>query len=256
LFNQPGGLVLPGVPNVNGEGNGQGNGDSGGGGGGGGGRRGGGSRANPIASQLESLQRSLLTQEEAQIASYARQQETLQAALEQRLITQEEYAALMEASQTQHGERMAQLDAYRYGSGLQQAQAFFGDMAGALSSGNDAMIRASRTFAATEALINAWRAYSQTIADPTLPWFAKFAAGAKVLAAGLSAVNAIKGGGKGGATGAGGAAAASGGQAPLSATLNLQGPFADALSGAIGPLLDALNREAGDRGYQLTARRA
>ncbi|TXH15870.1 MAG: hypothetical protein E6R03_06475 [Hyphomicrobiaceae bacterium] len=44
--------------------------------------------------------------------------------------------------------------------------------------------------------------------DPTVPFWMKFAAAGKVLAAGLGAVNAIKGGG-GGSSGGGGASATS-----------------------------------------------
>lgn len=169
---------------------------------------GGGAASNPVIAQLDALRQSLLTAEEAQIASYQRQQETLAAALEQRLITQQEYQALMEDAQRQHSERMAQIDAYRYGDTLQKAGAFFGDMASAFQSGNEKMAAIGKKFAAIEALINAWRAYNQTLADPSLPFFAKFAAAASVLAAGMNAVQAIKGSGGGAAGGAGGVSAA------------------------------------------------
>lgn len=174
-------------------------------------KTGGGGGVNPITGELETLKNSLMTQEQAQIESYARQQETLAAALEQRLITQQEYAALMEAAQAQNSDNLAQIDAYRYGDGLQKAGAYFGAMATAFASGNDKMAAIGKKFAAIEALINAWRAYAQTLADPSLPFFAKFAAAASVLAAGMSAVSAIKGGGKGG--GGASVGAASGGAA-------------------------------------------
>ena len=216
----------------------------------GGGGGGGGGGVNPVVGQLESLRTSLLTQEEAQMASYQRQQETLQSALEQRLITQQEYQALMEQAQSQHSDTMSNIDAYRYGSGLQQAEAFFGDMADALASGNEEMMRIAKVFGAAEALINAWRAYSQTLADPTLPFLAKFAAAAKVLAAGLGAVNAIKGAGKGGG-GASGGGAVSAPQAPLEVRLNGVTPGSLVSGADIGALLDRLGDEAGDRGYRL-----
>jgi hypothetical protein len=87
-----------------------------------------------------------------------------------------------------------------------------GDMASALQGGNERMARIARVFGAGEALVNAWRAYSQVLADPTLPFFAKIPAALSVLSAGLGAVQAIKGGGSGGAT-AGGAASAATAQA-------------------------------------------
>lgn len=216
----------------------------GGGGGGGGG-------INPIIADLQSVRDALMSQEQVQTESYMRQQETLRSALEQRLLTQQEYNALMEQAQTQHQEAMAQIDAYRYGDAALQFETFMGDMASALSSGNDKMLKAARVFGAMEAGINAWRAYSQTLADPTLPFYAKFAAAAKVLAAGLGAVNAIKGGGGGGGRSGSGATSAGATEAPQQVMLNTYGG-GDFIRGAdFGMMLDKLNAEAGDRGYKL-----
>ena len=179
---------------------------------------GGGGGTNPIIGELEALQSSLMTQEQLQIESYTRQQETLRAALDQRLITQTEYAAMMEQAQQQHSDKMSAIDVYRYGDGLQKAGAFFGAMADAMASGNDKMLKLGRAFGAAEALINAWRAYAQVLATPGMNPLAKFAAAAKVLAAGMGAVNAIKGGGK---TSAGTAGAGTTTQAAASPTQTL-----------------------------------
>lgn len=186
--------------------------------GGGNGGGGGGGGTNPIIGELEALQSSLMTQEQLQIESYTRQQETLRAALDQRLITQTEYAAMMEQAQQQHSDKMSAIDVYRYGDGLQKAGAFFGAMADAMASGNDKMLKLGRAFGAAEALINAWRAYAQVLATPGMNPLAKFAAAAKVLAAGMGAVNAIKGGGK---TSAGTAGAGTTTQAAASPTQTL-----------------------------------
>lgn len=188
--------------------------------------RGGGGKPkeNPLIKELENVQQALMTQEELQLQSYQRQQETLQNALNQRLLTQEEYNALMQDAQAQHQDRMAQIDTYRYGSGVQQTAQFMGDMANALQNGNDKMQKIAQTFAAAETLINAWRAYSQTLADPTLPWFAKFAAAAGVLAAGMGAVSAIKGMSKSSGAASAGAAggAATAAAAPSQQQQNVQ----------------------------------
>lgn len=167
------------------------------------------SLADQIERDLERLREGFMSEEELQVAAYERQQELLQEALNRRLLTQEEYNGLMQDAQAQHQDRMADIDAYRYGSGVQQTQQFMGDMARALQNGNDQMARISRVFAAGETLINAWRAYNQTLADPTLPFFAKIPAALSVLSAGMGAVNAIRGmGGGGGAAGAGAATSA------------------------------------------------
>jgi hypothetical protein len=132
----------------------------------------------------------------------------------------------------------------------------FDSMVNNFQSGTDKMARIGQAFAATETLVNAWRAYSQTIADPSLPWFAKFSAGASVLAAGLNAVNAVKSIGSGGTGGGGGgaapAAAASAPIAPLD--VRVQGLGAnDLISGAaLSDLFDRLQDEAGDRGLSVS----
>jgi len=177
----------------------------GGGGGGGGGQ-------NPIEAQLEQLRQQVMTEEQIELESYTKRQEMLQQALDQRLLTQQEYAALMEQAQQQHSDRMSEIDVWRYGTDLDKAEAFFGGMASALQGGNEKMLAISKKFAAAEALINAWKGFSDVLADKTLPFWAKIPSAMKVLAAGIGAVNAIKGGGGGrsvaSAAGAGGAAAA------------------------------------------------
>lgn len=182
----------------------------------GGGGGGGGGGENPYMAEVERLRESLLSKEEIELESYRKRQEALQAALDQRLITEDEYRRLSEEAQRQHAEKMSEIDTWRYGTALDKAGLFFGSMADAMQGGNEKMVAIGKKFAAVEALINAWRAFSQTLADPAIPFFGKFAAAAKVLAAGMGAVNAIKGGGGGGssrgASGGGAAAGAGGGQ--------------------------------------------
>ena len=68
----------------------------------------------------------------------------------------------------------------------------------------------SKAFAAAEALVNTYRAASQTLADPKLGFFAKFAAVAKVIAAGMGLVRAIRGGGSASPASGGAASGSSG----------------------------------------------
>jgi hypothetical protein len=102
---------------------------------------------------------------------------------------------------------------------------YFGDLANLVGSGNEKILAVSKSFAAAQALINAWEGYAQTLRDPTLPWFAKFAAAGKVLAAGFGAVNAIKGIGRGGSGGRGGAGAAGAGTGSVGAAEAPAGTF-------------------------------
>lgn len=187
---------------------------------GGGGGGGGGGAGNPVLSSLESLRESLMTQEEAQIASFARQQETLQQALQQRLLTQQEYAGLMEQAQTQHSDRMAQIDVHRYGTGLQKAGAFMGDMANAFSAGNEKTFKIAQKFGAAQALVNAFTGATEAL---KMPFPANLAAYANVLATGMGAVSAIQGARPGGSTSGSAAATAAAPQVVRNVSVSILG---------------------------------
>lgn len=124
---------------------------------------------------------------------------------------------------------------------------FFGSMSSIMQGGNSRLLKIAKAFGAAQALISAYQGAAEAL---KLPFPENMAAYAQVLATGLGAVNAIKGASAGGGRGAGAAAAAPPPQ-PLQATLNLTGPFSEALQGVLDPLLDGLNQAAGDRGYKL-----
>ena len=117
-------------------------------------------------------------------------------------------------------------------------------MAGAIGENNNKAAKAVKTFAAAEALINAYRAASQTLADPSLPFVAKFGAMAAVLSQGISLANSIKsvgasGGGGGAATSSSGAA----GAAP-STYYNVSLPGEGMISGgSVRDLIGKINEE-------------
>ena len=213
------------------------------------------SLANQIERDLEQLREGFMTQEELQIAAYESQQEILQEALERRLITQQEYNALMQDAQSQHQDRMSAIDVYRYGTGVQKTQQFMSQMASALQNGNEKMARISRVFAAGETLINAWRAHNQTLSDPTLPFFAKIPAALSILSAGMGAVNAIRGSGGagGGGGGAGRAAASAAASQPAQLpTQTLRFDFGGQNTMGMEQIVGLLN-DAYDRGYRIRA---
>lgn len=93
----------------------------------------GGGGTNPIIGELETLQNSLMTQEQLQLESYTRQQETLRAALDQRLITQTEYAAMMEASELQHANQMAVIKTQEAQMVSDAARSMYGELEGFLN---------------------------------------------------------------------------------------------------------------------------
>jgi hypothetical protein len=169
---------------------------------GGGGGGGGGGGSNPAQAEIESLRQSLMTKEEVELESYTRRQEALKLALDQRMITEDEFRRMTEEAQQQHADKMTSIDAYRYGTGADKAKAFFGDMASAMQGGNEKMLAISKKFGAAQALISAWQGAAEAL---KLPFPSNLAAFGKVLATGMSAVNAISGSsGGGGSRGRGG----------------------------------------------------
>ena len=160
---------------------------------------GGGGGSDDFAADLERLQQRFGSEAEIQIAAYEEQQALLDEALARKAISQEQYYALSEQMAQEHNQKMSDIDVWRYGTGLEKAEAFFGGMADALQSGNERMQAIGKKFAAIEALMNAWRAFNQVLADPSVPAYAKIPQGLAVLGAAMNAVKAIGGGGGGGA---------------------------------------------------------
>lgn len=222
-------------------------------------RSGGGGKTDPFASDFEALQASLLTQTEAEAANYEERQNLLLEALDRRAITQAEYNALYEAEEDRHAAAMSEIDTMRYGTGVEKAGAFFGAMAGAFQSGNERLQRIGRVFGALEAGVNAWRAFSQTIADPSLPWYAKVPAALSVLSAGLGAADAIKGGGGSASIGSVGSSsigtastAAASPEKVLRIEVKGEGIYAQMLRDHIGVIGEALTEQMNIGGFVVT----
>lgn len=88
---------------------------------------------------------------------------------------------------------------------LGAAKTYMESLYAATGAHSNKMTKLIQTVGATQALVNAYTAASQALADPTLPFWAKAGAVAQVLATGMGLVNAIKGsGGSGGGGGGGG----------------------------------------------------
>lgn len=138
---------------------------------------------------------------------------------------------------------------------------YFGALATLTGTNNKKLLAIQKSFAAAQALIDAWSAYNQVLADPSLPWFAKFAAAGQVLAAGIGAVSAIKsvsasattaatvgGGGGGGGTSTVGAASSAPAQSVLDVRVTGVGPRDIFTGSQVSDLFEMLQKEAGDRG--------
>lgn len=149
-----------------------------------------------MRSQLQMMYFGVEFQQNA--LNYQMDLDQLQTAFDQKLLTEQQY--LMKRGQLQSEYYTAAIGVDQNGAAQQLSQmaADFGQMNSLAGGGYDSMLRLQKTFAAGSALINAYLAASQAMADPTVPYWMKIAAYGKVLAAGLGAVNAIKGGGSGG----------------------------------------------------------
>lgn len=135
---------------------------------------------------------------------------------------------------------------------------YFSNLVTLTGTNNERLLSLSKAFSAGQALINAWLAYTEVLKDPTLPWWARIAAAGNVLAAGLGAVNAIKGvtagGSSSGGAGAsgGGAGVGSSGPAAQSGVANLT--FIGTQSaGDMRNVVEQIN-ELTKQGYRINAR--
>lgn len=178
---------------------------SGGGGGGGGGS----ARQDTFAADLESLRNQLLSERQIIEEQYAIDEALLNDRRAREVLGEQEHKAAMLALEEQYHSDIREVRDASNDAALTSAAGLFGGLAAISAQGGEGLVRATRTFAAAEALINAWRAHNQTLADPSLPFFAKIPAALSVLGSGLGVVNAIKGGGSSGSgVGASGISAA------------------------------------------------
>lgn len=132
---------------------------------------------------------------------YQMDQEALQAALDQKLITFETYYQRLK--ELQWNNLLSEDNRSDMAQDLSNTADYFSQLYSLTGSSFDALLRLQQGFQAAAALMNAWKGYTDALAQGGMtPWMKLMWAG-KILAAGLGAVRAIKGGG-GGAGGGGG----------------------------------------------------
>lgn len=167
----------------------------------------GGAGSDPVQSRLEQLQKFLATERELVTMEYDTRQQTLEQALEKEYITRQQYYDMFRELEQRKGKELTDIDVKVQQQKVSAVAGGIKDILTAAANGNEKLLKMARVVGAAEALINTYRAASQTLADPTLPFFAKFAAAASIVASGLGFVAAIK-------SGTGSASAGSGGRAP------------------------------------------
>ena len=216
---------------------------------------GGGAVASEMGERLAALQAGLATESETVQAWYESGLETIANATDAELEALGGRAEAIERLESEHQDRLAAIREAGNQNALRSIVGAGQQILGAIGQHNKRAMAAAQALGQFEAMVNAYRAASQALADPTLPWFAKASAAASVLATGIgfaSSIGRMSGGGGGSGGGAGGGGFGVGGRStPLQATLNLTGPMSELFGGALGDILDRLNDEAGDRGYQL-----
>jgi len=219
-----------------------------------------------LIAQLESVQNALMTQEEQQIASFQRQQETLQQALEQRLLTQQEYNALMEQAEFQHANAMAQIkqkETQMVTSAQTAMYSELGNLLGMFATKSKAaaiaQIAINKALSIASIIQNTAMAQVRALAElgPILgpPAAAKIAAFGKIQAGLVAATGFAQAAGAGGSGGGGSfGASTAAASAPAPLDVRLSGVSADEfISGAsIQSLFDRLQDEAGDRGLRVS----
>ena len=159
------------------------------------------------------LEEIFASETEAEMLRYQAKKDMLAEYLENAGLAEEEARIKREALETEHQERMAQIaadalakDKTTLSNRLGSTEKFLSDVYNATGRHSNRMTKLIQTVGAAQATVNAYVAASQALADPSVPFFAKFAAVAQVIATGMGLANAIKSGGKAGAGGGGGGA--------------------------------------------------
>lgn len=218
---------------------------------------GGGNLAARIERDLERLREGFMSEEELQIAAFDRQQEILQSALEQRLLTQEEYNDLIRQSEQSHIAAMDALHRASVNQTIGQYDKLFGNMVSIFSAGGDRLVGITKAFSIAQGLLNSYRAFTEVLADPSLIGrpFLRTALAASTLGAGLAQVanmRSIGGGGGGGGASAGVAASAASAAPTQLPTQTLRFDFGGQNTMGMEQIVDLLN-DAYDRGYRVRA---
>lgn len=162
----------------------------------GGGLGGSGAVGEAMDDRLQTLMDKLQTEREALDEWRAEGIETLDEAYENELLTKTEHDDAMLRLEQQYQDQLRDIKSEGLAGQLGMASDFFSELATLSQERNGQLLKISKAFGAAEALVNTYRAAAQTLADPKLSFWQKFAAVAKVIAAGLGLVNAIKGGGQ------------------------------------------------------------
>lgn len=180
--------------------------------------------SNQISEQMDFLERQGQMEQESYqrklsdlLSAYGSEEEIEKARYEKKLAGLSEYIDLYNLTEQQgrearerleaeHVANMAQIkaaeaarDKTSLSNRLGATKKFLDDIYAATGSSNERMLRLIKAVGAAQALANAYIGASQTLADPSLPFYVKIAAALQVVATGIGFANAISGSGGSGA---------------------------------------------------------
>ena len=195
----------------------------------------GGAGTDPLQQLRERLQEARemldffrLSETEAQLAEYENRQALLDEALNNELLTQEEYNRLKEENQRQHSQKIAEIVAAERAVRLGEMSSMFSALADIAEHGGKKAVKAQAVLSAAATMIAAYEnAVTAAAKAQTIP--GKIAAYAGFLAQGLAAVKKIQSVGNsaratsGGGGGGGGAGAAAAPQVSRNVAIQLTG---------------------------------
>lgn len=167
--------------------------------------------------RLTAIQDGFKTEREILMQEYATSQDVLRGALENQLLTEEEYRRLNEKLEQDHQKNLAAIRQQAIGVQLDAAASVFGSLAQLMEGGNKKMMKIAKGFAIAQVVINTAQGISKAFAQ--FGWPAGIGPAAAVAASGAaqlaSIANAesgkIKGSGGGGGKSSGAGAGGGGG---------------------------------------------
>jgi hypothetical protein len=158
-----------------------------------------------FADRLSMIKDQFATEREILAEEYTLNQETLDGALANKLLSEQEYYDLSRKLAEDHATSLASIQSQRLDGDLTAASSFFGSMAQVAQAGGKRLLKVAKAAAAAQAIVDTIRAAVSAMNDPTaITPIQKFANYAAVFAKGMSAVAAIKGVSEGGGGGNGG----------------------------------------------------
>lgn len=158
---------------------------------------GGGDISEKMQGRLDALLESLMTEREALDAWKAEGDLLLEQSLAEELIGTEAHNMAKLKLEEEYQKRLSGLRGGGLENALGEAGDFFNNMIKLSGTKNKKLLGIASAVAKAEVLINTYRAAAQALADPSVPFFAKFAAVAAVLASGFGLLGSLGGGGGG-----------------------------------------------------------